>query len=664
MAQIRIKDRQPMDVALEQIASISTRDMAEVEALVRKNTHGTYGDCFVRLSTMYHATDDKSQQAVIRDALAVTRLMESIKGAQAKHSDYVTVGNLYQFRADALKIADENVKGREGKTDISPRHGSGLSIAVNELMSNWGHKDCANKAKEVLHNLPAGTLAEQSVYLYRAAEMSKLNNDETGYYANRFALAAVRRGTYIDQQRGQGVQFITAIDHNEFFDRMYTKASRLNAGGSPEELDLGQGQITKATKANNAPEAQAMIAKAQGGDVAAMREAGMHMADGSAGFAKDPARGFKFTMNAAEKNDPVAQYNMGIAYKNGIGVAKNPELAAAYFVVAANNGVERAKGQMEAMGAQLTEAQATSANRRATHWMETHAHVPPTTTTPQTGDPAPGAGAGDTSTTTRRSTRSWTHIDSDIQFSLEKMLMAAGDEAKALNTGNKNRAAMLRGETAMDEKRGDRTNAAIEWFKTKHPELKDKSEPEIFAAIKTEGAKVAAPAKQTASAPATDGQPAPAAPATDLKTALATQLAAITDGDRAINNLEDSNVVSAIAAGKTTEEISASIKESTLTFLRQAGVSEAKLGEISQTLTVENGVVKSDVLRGVEHAIGVNEDGIYDKRLAALFADAGSKKLIVDAINQGSITAVAKTDGVVRPGTPAASPSTETAANR
>lgn len=52
-------------------------------------------------------------------------------------------------------------------------------------------------------------------------------------------------------------------------------------------------------------------------------------------------------------------------------------------------------------------------------------------------------------------------IESDVQFALEKILLAAGDEAKDLDTGTKNRAAILRGETTMDCKRGPHTNKAI-----------------------------------------------------------------------------------------------------------------------------------------------------------------------------------------------------------
>ena len=51
------------------------------------------------------------------------------------------------------------------------------------------------------------------------------------------------------------------------------------------------------------------------------------------GVSKDPEQAYQWYKKAASKNNPVAQYNIGLLYYNGWGLKKNIEITASEIVL-------------------------------------------------------------------------------------------------------------------------------------------------------------------------------------------------------------------------------------------------------------------------------------------------------------------------------------------
>jgi TPR repeat protein len=65
---------------------------------------------------------------------------------------------------------------------------------------------------------------------------------------------------------------------------------------------------------------------------------GYYLATGNSGIARDPATGFPYVLRAANANVPLAELNVGILYRDGIGVTPDLATALTWFQKSANGG--------------------------------------------------------------------------------------------------------------------------------------------------------------------------------------------------------------------------------------------------------------------------------------------------------------------------------------
>ncbi|MCB2113449.1 MAG: sel1 repeat family protein [Parvularculaceae bacterium] len=77
---------------------------------------------------------------------------------------------------------------------------------------------------------------------------------------------------------------------------------------------------------------------AKAGHPGAANELGNAYKYGQWGLANDPAAAFKFFLISAKGGDEVGLYNLAIAYRDGVGAARNDELAARAFIKSAQLG--------------------------------------------------------------------------------------------------------------------------------------------------------------------------------------------------------------------------------------------------------------------------------------------------------------------------------------
>ena len=66
----------------------------------------------------------------------------------------------------------------------------------------------------------------------------------------------------------------------------------------------------------------------------------------SAGMTKEEVTAFKNSKEKAEKGDALAQYQLGLCYDRGVGVAKNLAQAAAWYRKAAETGYAEAQASL------------------------------------------------------------------------------------------------------------------------------------------------------------------------------------------------------------------------------------------------------------------------------------------------------------------------------
>lgn len=138
----------------------------------------------------------------------------------------------------------------------------------------------------------------------------------------------------------------------------------------------------------------------------------------------------------------------------------------------------------------------------------------------------------------------------------------------------------------------------------------------------------------TGTGQATDGPGIATAAPVDLRTQLATQLAAVA-------NLSDAP----LSRSELTDQYSA-LQQA----LENSGLSQEKITEFNNAgslATLTNGFLGS-----IEQALGMTVDSKADPRLLALLTDPTAGPIIASAINAGSITAVASTNGAGSPTVP------------
>lgn len=89
-----------------------------------------------------------------------------------------------------------------------------------------------------------------------------------------------------------------------------------------------------------------LLSDARRGDVAAMRNLGKRLIQGS-GMNRDPRNGVKWLKKAADMGDSSAMLMLGDLHHNGIAVSKNEKQALRYYQMAADAGNENAAKRLE-----------------------------------------------------------------------------------------------------------------------------------------------------------------------------------------------------------------------------------------------------------------------------------------------------------------------------
>ena len=87
------------------------------------------------------------------------------------------------------------------------------------------------------------------------------------------------------------------------------------------------------------------------------------------GVAKDQVEAVKWYRKAAEQNYAKAQYNLGVCFYNGNGVAKDWVEAYRWLLLAARQGDEDAKKNLTAPERKLTPEQIAEGQKRARDFM-------------------------------------------------------------------------------------------------------------------------------------------------------------------------------------------------------------------------------------------------------------------------------------------------------
>jgi len=75
---------------------------------------------------------------------------------------------------------------------------------------------------------------------------------------------------------------------------------------------------------------------------------------------------------AAEQGFAKAQFNLGFAYDNGLGVPQDYVSAQMWLTLAAAQGFEEAQKAQNALDGEITPDQIAEAQRMAREWMATH----------------------------------------------------------------------------------------------------------------------------------------------------------------------------------------------------------------------------------------------------------------------------------------------------
>ena len=89
------------------------------------------------------------------------------------------------------------------------------------------------------------------------------------------------------------------------------------------------------------------------------------------GVPQDATEAVKWYRRAAEQGFAEAQYNLGEMYADGRGVPRNNQEAYVWFSLAAAGGSSRGKQLRDATGQQLSSAERTAAQQKATRLLET-----------------------------------------------------------------------------------------------------------------------------------------------------------------------------------------------------------------------------------------------------------------------------------------------------
>lgn len=110
---------------------------------------------------------------------------------------------------------------------------------------------------------------------------------------------------------------------------------------------------------------------AEQGDLEAQYNLGLMYANGE-GVAENNAEAAKWFRKAAEQGDVTAQYELGVMYANAEGVVQDYVTTHMWWVQARAQGHEGATGNLDFLSPMMTKEQIAEAQKRAREWQETH----------------------------------------------------------------------------------------------------------------------------------------------------------------------------------------------------------------------------------------------------------------------------------------------------
>ena len=90
------------------------------------------------------------------------------------------------------------------------------------------------------------------------------------------------------------------------------------------------------------------------------------------GVVKNDKQAVYWFEKAANQGHAGAQFSLGVCYEYGKGVVRNYQTAYFWYLLAAANGNEMAKDSMNKIAKQLSSAQQSEIQARATRWFEEH----------------------------------------------------------------------------------------------------------------------------------------------------------------------------------------------------------------------------------------------------------------------------------------------------
>ena len=113
---------------------------------------------------------------------------------------------------------------------------------------------------------------------------------------------------------------------------------------------------------------------AEQGDAVAQYNLGVMYANGQ-GVAEDDVEAVKWFRKSAEQGYADAQYNLGFAYANGFGVVQNYVAAHMWWNLARAQGDENASKNMKLLVRKMTKEQIAEAEKMASEWQAKHSSL-------------------------------------------------------------------------------------------------------------------------------------------------------------------------------------------------------------------------------------------------------------------------------------------------
>ena len=158
---------------------------------------------------------------------------------------------------------------------------------------------------------------------------------------------------------------MTAIE-SKMTREQIAEGQKLASAFKPSEIlspEVQQGKVGGKPLADLRAQAPVSEAKAQ-------NELGEAYYAGKRGVAKNAVEAVKWFRQAAEQNDPAAQFNLAGCYERGDGVAKYEVEAYQWYLLAAAQGDSKAKRNASMLELMLSQEHIAEGKRRAQAWLE------------------------------------------------------------------------------------------------------------------------------------------------------------------------------------------------------------------------------------------------------------------------------------------------------